>query len=234
MDDLAEKSAAVQCSASLRLTHQLSRTGLLALLFGFLLTLYNNPATAKPAKSDRIVELIPATLATPNTEDWTGYLLLKLDVDNPSASLLFSPLAWKHEIYPPNQPVKRKGSRNYSVQLGGKNPGYYLLELPAGWYQITQVDAPYFNLPYQLHIENNPAWRFQVTGGAVNYAGHLTIAKERSSNYVKIRLHNRIATHLLEVEQVLSGLLQSMPLKYGGGMRDDFLDAYMEDIDVTQ
>ena len=99
-----------------------------------------------------------------------------------------------------------------------------MLPLPAGWYQITSINAPYFDLPHRLDTESKAVWRFGVETGRTNYAGRLSISRERSAEYVEIRLHNRIATDIERIRTDLGALLERAPLASGSGVRDDFFD----------
>ena len=123
--------------------------------------------------------------------------------------------------------AKKKGRAN-TLRFADLEPGLYVLPLPAGWYQITSVNAPYFDLPHRLDTEAQPVWRFGVQTGRTNYAGRLTISRERSAEYVAIRLHNRLATDIERLRADLGDLLTQAPLASGSGVRDDYFDKLLE------
>ncbi len=152
-----------------------------------------------------------------------GFLLLSLDVDGVSSSLEFSRLGWNKPEHPPERALKGRPGEDFTVSLQGLDNGLYILALPEGWYQITRVNAPYFDLPFWMDTAEEPSWRFRVDREKTNYAGQLFIARERSSKYVKMRLHNRLAAEIEQIQGALVQQLQVAPLASGSGVRDDFL-----------
>ena len=151
-----------------------------------------------------------------------GYLLIDLDVNGSAPSLVYQQLSARDQYFlKPGQKARLKGKEK-TLDLKGKTPGFYLAKVPAGLYQITRVNAPYFNLPFRMDTSSRREYRFSIEPGKVNYIGKLVIDKERSTQYVDINLINRIATNKSDIETQLAVLLQNHPLRLGVGVRDDF------------
>jgi len=151
-----------------------------------------------------------------------GYLLIEVDVGNNVPSLDFYRLNAGAQLYlMPNQKAK-KVSKTLNIKFKGLAPGFYAKKIHKGLYQISQVNAPSFDLPYRLNTEKQRQWRFSIEKGAINYVGKLVIEKERSSNYVEMKLINRFAESLSRVDSKLENTLFDYPLRLGVGVRDDF------------
>jgi hypothetical protein len=65
-----------------------------------------------------------------------------------------------------------------------------------------------------------------VHQGKFNFAGELSIAKERKTETIDVNLHHRIAFHKTQIETQFSSLLITHPLKLGFAFRDDFLKEF--------
>lgn len=203
-------------AAALFHTFAQTRYNTLALL---LLLFSSATVAAPPAQS---LQLLPAADAPLELSSKYGYLLVSLNVENPNASIEFYKLNWRKDTTPPAVMRTARNTKIHRVTFQGLDEGHYLAPLAAGWYQISKVTAPYFNLPYRINVESQPSWRFRIQKQRVNYIGNLTIPKERSSSYVPVRLHKRIATEYDALNEQLSSLLPLFPLADGSGVRDDF------------
>lgn len=155
-----------------------------------------------------------------------GYLLLHLNVGGVAPSMEFVKLTSKQELSLRSEKKRTKRFKSVKINLKDKEKGLYLLNLPQGLYQVTQINAPYFNLPYRMSTDNEPYWRFYVEPGKVNYFGQLTIAKERSTRHVNISRLNRIATDKSLIDQELAGLIKNAPLRVSVGVRDDYMEFF--------
>ncbi len=166
----------------------------------------------------------------PALEAQYGYLLIKLNVTGIAPSLQFIALDKKEADLPLSEKQIKQLERTkskFSVDLKDKDHAFYLAALPSGTYQITNVNAPYFNLPYKKSTGDSLAWRFEIQQGAINYLGELTIAKERITDFVDIRLNNRFATDLKTIKQKVISHFNA-PLVNANVYRDDFSISYSE------
>ncbi|MEM7613075.1 MAG: hypothetical protein AAF270_15425 [Pseudomonadota bacterium] len=114
----------------------------------------------------------------------------------------------------------------YRMDLSGREAGFYLLAIPAGLYQITQVSYPYFDLPFRLSTKDQKEWRFHVEEDKTNYIGQLVVANERSRSTLDVNLLNRLATQWDQIRTDYQSLLAEFPLVSGAGSRDDFLEHF--------
>ena len=151
-----------------------------------------------------------------------GYLLVKMDVTAVAPSLTVDRLKNEGELYLDTNESRTFEDEEFTVALKGVEKGFYLIRLPAGLYQITQVNVPYFNLPFKLDTSKNTAWRFGIAEGQTNYIGTLFVDKERSSELVNVALYNRYATDKQTISADYPTLLSSASLRNGIGVRDDF------------
>ncbi len=144
-----------------------------------------------------------------------GYLLLGLDIGGTAPSIEYAQVK--------RSKIERK---RVNVPLKGKEKGFLFLSLPKGTYQITRINAPFFNLPYWLDTKNMDNWKFTIDENRVNYVGQLNIGKTRRSRTVDVRLINRIATDIKSIIAEHKDLLNLHPLKYATAIRDDFFTQY--------
>lgn len=192
----------------------IARIGLIVLL------LAHNAPMAKAAKAtNNSLMLQPANThpATP-LKSKQGYLLLMIDVDGVSPSIEITPVSTQAKK------SRRSLFKPMVVDLSETPTGLYLVPLTKGTYRISKVNAPYYNLPYILETDDDPRWQFTIEAGALNYAGHLLLKKERSSESIFAKLLNRIAADKERIDAELSGLLVSMPLRSAASQRDDYLN----------
>ena len=123
----------------------------------------------------------------------------------------------------PSMEIKRKGSRKiYKIYLKDKTEGFYFGLLPPGQYQVTQVNAPYFGLPYKSSFEKDPQWQFSIDAGKTNYLGKLTIDKARKTKQVFISLRNRLAEFMVKHAKRYRSVIQKYPLTSGFSAKDKF------------
>jgi len=158
-----------------------------------------------------------------------GYLLIDLDVNGSAPSLVYQQLSARDQKYLAAGQQARLLGKEKTMDLKDKPAGFYLAKIPAGLYQITRVNAPYFNLPFRVDTSSRREWRFSIEPGQINYIGKLVIDKKRSTQYVDIDLVNRIATNKADIENQLSTLLENFPLRLGVGVRDDFLTSLSDE-----
>ncbi len=135
-----------------------------------------------------------------------GYMLLDLDVDGVAPSI--------HVI--------RTNGKELSIPLKDEKKGPLLMLLQEGKYQITRVNAPFYDLPYRLDTSTNSSWSFRIEAGKVNYVGKLIIEKKRGVNIINVNILNRIATDLDALVAPYRDLVSQHPLVVGIGVRDDF------------
>ena len=153
-----------------------------------------------------------------------GYLLVKMDVSSIAPSLTVDSLKNNGDLYLESGESRRLLDEEFTINLKDVDEGLYLLRLPAGLYQITQVNVPFFNLPFELDTSKKTAWRFSIAEGKTNYIGTLFVDQERSSKLVNVALYNRIATDRDQIKSELPDLLVQAELRNGAGVRDDFYE----------
>ncbi|MEM7765797.1 MAG: hypothetical protein AAF290_17175 [Pseudomonadota bacterium] len=151
-----------------------------------------------------------------------GYVLIGVDNGDTNAFLTVRRLEHNGRT-----PRRSKGEltftpNSYRIDLSGREAGFYLLGVPAGLYQITEVNYPYFDLPFRLSTTDQSEWRFFVEEGKTNYIGQLIVANERSRSTLDVNLLNRLATQWEQIHNDYQTLLAEFPLVSGVGSRDDF------------
>ena len=169
-------------------------------------------------------QLISIDGEIPELDKKRGYLLVKLKVGGEAPSIVYRKIKTRNTRYlRPGEEDRKPGYvKKRTVHLKGLEPGYYLMEMSAGLYQITQVNAPYYDLSYKLSTDDNPVWRFGIEAGSINYIGELVIEKERGTDFITTNLFNRFAMYKAEIEQQLGSLGNTHPLTVNPGYRDDF------------
>ncbi len=145
----------------------------------------------------------------------SGYLLIGLDVGGTAPSFEYAR-------------TRRNGidRAKATVELKGKDKGFLLLPIKRGTYQITKINAPYFDLPFWLGTAEDEDWKFTVEPNKINYLGHLKIGKKRRSRTVNVKLLNRIATDLGNITLEYKNILNQYPLSISNRFRDDFYALY--------
>ncbi|MFK8017327.1 MAG: hypothetical protein AB8G17_18025 [Gammaproteobacteria bacterium] len=152
-----------------------------------------------------------------------GYVLLQLDVSGVAPSMEIAQISQSASRMPAADASVPRGAKRMQIDLTDRKKGLYLMQLAPGWYQITQVNAPYYNLPFQVDTGGEVRWRFVVQHAKTSYAGLLRINKERSRDSVNVTFLNRIATAHDDIRDQLGPVLAAAPLVMGRGLRDDFL-----------
>ncbi len=165
------------------------------------------PAASQAAPA--LLELSPANSVEPLRRDY-GYMLVSLEVGGSAPSMEIS--------------RERSGTRTLQIPLKDKENGFYLAPLKKGKYDITRVNAPYFDLPFHVDTTDNRSWEFNIEAGKINYIGRLHIDKERGARWVEVRLLNRLAAELDDIRAVLGQHETVYPLVSGSSVRDDFLE----------
>ena len=123
----------------------------------------------------------------------------------------------------PSLEFKRIGGyQRYKINLKGKDKGFYFGTLEPGDYQVTQVHAPYYGLPFKRDYRKDEQWRFSIAPGKTNYLGKLTISKTREMSAVFVALNNRLAGFILKHQKKHRALLKQYPLVSGFIARDKF------------
>lgn len=144
-----------------------------------------------------------------------GYLLLDLDINAATSSLHFAKYRSRLTLH-----SERK------ITFSGNQKDFELIILPVGRYQITRINAPYYDLPSELDTRDLKRWSFTIEGRSVNYIGKLTIGKERTKNGLDINLYNHIAKDLGRIKTAFAEELTKYPLVIGVGYTDTFLSQY--------
>lgn len=144
-----------------------------------------------------------------------GILLVNLQVDSVAPSLVIKKIGGT---------TSRKTKSTHKIQLASKASGLFLASLDPGRYQIVEVQAPYFDLPFRLDVADDKRWQFNIEAGKTNYIGKLQVNRERSTRSVYIKLKNRLAANIENIQTELTQLLLTHPLNAGSGFSDDFLE----------
>lgn len=171
-------------------------------------------APSTQAKRSVILALMSSQDVVP-LEGRQGYALVQLDVSGVAPSLELRRLGGNS-----GRPYTGK---KYTVDLSQRDKGLYLAQLPPGTYQITRVNAPFYDLPFRLSTAGDARWRFKVQSGKTSYIGMLRIPEERSRTDVDIVFRNRIAATLDQIEDQFGAVIATAPLITGRAERDDFL-----------
>lgn len=160
-----------------------------------------------------------------------GYALFYIDTEIDSASFELQLLSTK-KVGPQSRHTKswKYNGKSIDVSLSGLAPGFYVLPIKEGVYQIIKVRAPYFDLPYWLDTRKDIRWQFNVKKDQLNYVGHLDINKERGKNYISVALYNRIAMDIQAIQTIVEDVPISYPLRMGAGVKDDFLSLANKEI----
>ncbi|MCW8878006.1 MAG: hypothetical protein OQJ89_09755 [Kangiellaceae bacterium] len=106
------------------------------------------------------------------------------------------------------------------TELVVKKNQFQLFELPAGEYQIEKIDFGHGYIDL-TESENPGIWRFNVSEGKLNYAGHLIVEKIEG-RYASYDLINRSSSALKTLKDKYNQLLDKFELHYSGMIQDDF------------
>ena len=192
---------------------------------GFLIVIFIIYGTllSANAQGKNVTKVLSLPASAPDLAKNQGYLLVYVNVDGSAPSINFSKVNTKKTDFLVTAP--RSFTRDFTLDLKNTIPGFYVVPMFAGVYQITRVNAPFYDLPYWLATENQAKWRFGIEENHINFIGEIYIAKERASNTIDVRLLNRFATYQ---DQILDELI-TMPVKLTlvikPGYQDEFLQA---------
>ncbi|MCM2680046.1 hypothetical protein [Echinimonas agarilytica] len=154
--------------------------------------------------------------------DNSGYAVFSIDVAGAAPSLELIRLRTPKTLMTGNENPPATLGKTIALDMTDRAKGIYLVALAAGEYQIVTVKAPFFNLPYFINTEYARNWRFNVAPQRINYAGFLSIQKERGRDFIDIQYLNRLATDLSAIEDELEEQLKVYPLRSGAVVNDDF------------
>lgn len=192
--------------------------------YGFVLTLtllFSSlilGASHTNAANNRGLELLNAETTNPiKKKGGYGYLLLEVSVEGSAPSLEIRKLSSN-----PSLNNKYATSREtYKLDLKNKPPGFYYVPLKQGYYQVTHINAPFYNLPYKLDTK----WGFTIVKNHINYAGKVTISEDRTSNSVDAQIINRFATTYSTLEKI-NQTSPDLPVRFAIGYEDAFAENY--------
>lgn len=208
------------------------RSILLFRIFFIFLVLLSGIQSVVAAKKE-IISRFYALQSAPILLREQGYLLVDLDVGGKAPSIEFVELKLSRKSKPGEKKVYSFGSEKHQVSLKDLENGMNVLALDTGLYQITSINAPFFELPYILDTKSKPEWRFRVHPNALSYGGKLVIEQERGKNFINVNLRKRFATDQQSIEQVSTEFFPQIPLKMGYGNRDDFYE-YLQQLKSTE
>lgn len=143
-----------------------------------------------------------------------GYLLVDLDVGGVAPSI--------HVLRTSGSGIET------TIQLKDREKGFLLMPMKKGKYQITRVNAPYYDLPFWIDTKFEKDWAFTIEEKKINYIGKLIIGKNRGARSINVNLLNRIATDLDKIEKEYTDLIQLNPLVTNNRTRDDFFKHYYQ------
>lgn len=179
------------------------------------------------AKNNEVIKQLKQAQDVPVLTKKQGYLMLYVNVNGIAPSLQFSKVKTQKTNYLLSDEEISYG-RDYFLDLKDVKQGFYFVPMFAGVYQITRVNAPFYDLPYWLPTKNESKWRFAIEENHINFIGEINIAKERGKDSLNIHLLNRTATYHAEILEQIALMPQQFPLKAKPGYRDDFLMAHGE------
>ncbi|MDP7592980.1 MAG: hypothetical protein QF552_09860 [Litorilituus sp.] len=179
------------------------------------------------AKSNDILKQLSQAQNVPALTKKQGYVMVYVNVSGVAPSIEFSKVNTHKTSFILSQ-EKISYGRDYFLDLQNIKQGFYFMPMFAGVYQITRVNAPFYDLPYWLPTDKESKWRFAVEENHINFIGEINIAKERGKKTLNIHLLNRTATYHAEIIEQIALMSQKLPLKAKPGYRDDFLLAHGE------
>lgn len=144
-----------------------------------------------------------------------GYMLIKLDVETESAFLYYGKKV--------NSLTKYRRSLK-KIPLSKHENGFVIIPLKPGKYQISKIEVPFFDYPYNLKTEQNKDYSFVIKANKTNFIGALTIKKERTEGIIDIDIFRSFAQHMDELHTSYPDILQQYPLISASSYRDDFIN----------
>lgn len=127
-----------------------------------------------------------------------------------------------------------KLSENLSLDNVPLGMSLQLIRMKAGTHHWQQINTPYYDLAYVLHVEDNDNWSYSVQPGKVNYIGRLIVGEHRGVDDANIRLVNRSAMLFHQFPSQMKVLVDRYPLIYAGPQRDDFLTIYQQKLQALE
>lgn len=167
----------------------------------------------------------------PKLSSSEGYVLIDLDASGTAPSIEFVRLGKVDIDYTEDTASKRLSSNVFNLKATER--GLYIGKLKPGAYQITQVNAPYFGLPYILSTSDLKTWRFTIKKGRINYIGTLVVEGERSKENIETYFINSLAKRYNRIIESTKYLEMEFPLTMGTWYRDDFYSEYTKTQEKT-
>lgn len=173
------------------------------------------------AQGQSISKNLSVALNVPELIENQGYLMVYVNVEGIAPSLELSKINTNKTDF--INVENFSFSKDYRINLKNVLPGFYFIPMLAGVYQITRINAPFYDLPYWLPTEKQAKWRFAIEKDHINFIGELYIAKERETNEIDIHLFNRFAMYQKQINSELAVMAKNLPLKIKPGYPDEFL-----------
>jgi len=179
------------------------------------------------SKNNEVLKQLSHAQDVPALTKKQGYVMVYVNVNGVAPSIEFSKVNTSKTSFLLSEEEVSYG-RDYFLDLKNVPQGFYFIPMFAGIYQITRVNAPFYDLPYWLPTDKDAKWRFGVEENHINFIGEINIAKERGKKTLNIHLLNRAATYHAEILEQIALMPKPLPLKAKPGYRDDFLMAHGE------
>lgn len=144
-----------------------------------------------------------------------GYMLIKLDIEAESAFLYYGKKVKNLTKY--RRSLKK-------ISLSKYENGFVIIPLKPGRYQISKIEVPFFDYPYNLKTERNKDYSFVIKANKTNFLGALTIKKERTEGVIDIDIFRSFAQYMDELHTSYPDMLQHYPLISASSYRDDFIN----------
>lgn len=177
------------------------------LIFLIILSVTQQLVAATPEKKER-------TVSPPPLHKDQGYMLIKLNIEAESAFLYYTKKVKNRIKY-------KRSSKKISLSKHGN--GFVIIPLKFGKYQISKIEVPFFDYPYNLITENDKDYSFVIKPNKINFIGSLTIKKERTENTIYVEIFRDFARYMDELNTIYADILQRYPLVSGSSYRDDFI-----------
>ena len=156
----------------------------------------------------------------PAISEKQGYLMVYVNVDGIAPSLNIAKVDTKNTDFVVGK--TDDFTKKYRVELKQKAPGFYFIPMFSGVYQVTRVNAPFYDLPYWLDTDNQADWRFAIVAGKVNFAGEIYIAKERGTLVIDVHLFNHFAIYHEQIFKEMEQVPSTLSFAVKPGYQDDF------------
>ena len=150
-----------------------------------------------------------------------GFVLFDLDVAGTAPSFFIRRYSVNKPFFEPDTRMSFD-TIPLRVRFDNNASGVFTVPLKEGLYQITQVDAPFYDLPYKIDMDTSRTWRFYVERDKINYAGKLVIEQDRGQRTIDVNFYNRFATDIDAIQAAVSDFPFPLPLIMNPGVQDDF------------